>query len=347
MRQFTLFTATIGLLATAAPAFGQQSYPAEAIILQSEVEVRSGPSKTFFPTSKLHRNDKVVVLRESKEAPGWLEIRPPAGSFSWVNAKHVKQVDRTSFVDCDPARPVSILPGSTLVNQEPNRESMKLTAGTIVVTVDRAMTVGGETWLPIQPHPSEVRFIPAEAVKTTPVIAANNSPPKWDRTPEGFTTNGVLAEAQQAEKANDINRARFLYQQVANNSTDMNQKQFAVNRLASLPQGPVPAQATSNSGYSPTNPPPGPAMTGLQQLKAPEWSTYGRLKDTKMTREDGQPIYSLEDAQGRTISYVTTNPGKSLEKYLGRMVAVYGPRMWRPDSAVRLEYIVASHMAVP
>jgi hypothetical protein len=209
------------------------------------------------------------------------------------------------------------------------------------------MTVGGESWLPIQPHPSEVRFIPAEAVKTTPVIAANNSPPKWDRTPEGFTTNGVLAEAQQAEKANDINRARFLYQQVANNSTDPSQKQFAVNRLASLPQGPVAAQATSNSGYSPTNPPPGPAMTGLQQLKAPEWSTYGRLKDTKMTREDGQPIYALEDAQGRTMSYVTTNPGKSLEKYIGRMVAVYGPRMWRPDSAVRLEYIVASHMAVP
>jgi uncharacterized protein YgiM (DUF1202 family) len=348
MRQQPLLAAMVGLLAAALPAFGQApTYPADAVILLNEVEVRSGPSKTFFPTSKLNRNDKVYVLRESKEAPGWLEIRPPTGSFSWINAKNARQVDqRTAYVEGEPSRPVSILPGSTLVNQEPNRVSMTLTAGTIVVIVDRPMNVGGETWLPIQPHPSEVRFIPAEAVKTTPVIATNNSPPNWNRTPDGFAANSVLAQAQDAEKANDMNRARWLYQQVANNSMNPSEKQFAVNRLASL-QNPVQAQATSNSGYSPSTPPPGPAMTNLQQLQPPGWSTYGRLRDTKMTREDGQPIYSLEDNAGRVVSYVTTNPGKSLQTYIGRTVAVYGPRMWRPDSAVRLEYIVATHVAQP
>ena len=117
MRQPLLLSAMVGVLALAVPAFGQ-SYPAEAIIFQNEVEVRSGPSKTFFPTSKLVKNDKVVVLRESKEAPGWLEIKPPVGSFSWISGKQVKQVDaRHGVVDCDPARPAPVLPGSTLVNQ--------------------------------------------------------------------------------------------------------------------------------------------------------------------------------------------------------------------------------------
>jgi uncharacterized protein YgiM (DUF1202 family) len=348
MGNHKLLPAVVGFLAVCAPAFGQ-SYPAEAIILQNEVEVRSGPSKTFFPTSKLNKNDKVVVLRESKEAQGWLEIQPPKGSFSWINAKNVKQVDaRHAVVDCDPARPVAVLPGSTLVNQPPNRESMKLTAGTIVVIVDRPLSVNGESWLPIQPHPQEVRYIPSESVKATTVVATTNTTPNWNRTPDGFATNSVLADAEQALKANDVNRARYLYQQVANNSTDQNQKVLALNKLASLPQGPgTTGQLTANPKTDETRTAFSPTPINLQQLQPAAWSTYGRLRDTKMTREDGQPIYSLEDSNGKVMTYITTNPGKSLQSYIGRTVAVFGPTMYRPDSAARLQYVVASHVAVP
>jgi hypothetical protein len=341
MRHPTLLGAMICFFA-AGPAFAQ-SYPAELPIVQKEVEVRSGPSKTFYPTSKLNQNDKVVVLRESKEVPGWLEIKPPAGSFSWVNAKNVKQVDgRHGFVDCDPARPVPILPGSTLVNQEPNRESMKLTAGTVVVIVDRPLAVNGETWLPIQPHPSEVRYIPAESVKPAAVVAAtSNGPPNWTLTPNGYAGNNVLADAEQALKANDINRARLLYQQVANTATDQSQKVYALNRLAGLPQTPVPGKTTS---LSPANPPPA-APVNLVTLQAPAWSTYGRLRDTTLKSENGQSIYGLEDAQGKILTYITTNPGKSLQAYIGRTISVYGPTIYRPD--VRMQYVVASHVAVP
>ena len=346
MRQTMLLTAIIGLLA-GSTAFGQ-SYPAEAIIFQSEVEVRSGPSKTFYPTSKLNKNEKVVVLRESKEAQGWLEIKPPVGSFSWINGKNVKQVDaRHAVVDCDPARPVSILPGSTLVNQEPNRESMKLSTGTIVVIVDRPLTVNGQTWLPIQPHAQEVRYIPSDSVKPAAVVATNSGPANWNRTPDGFAANSVLAEAEQAVKANDVNRARYLFQQIATNSTDQNQKVYAMNRLASLPQSPTPGQVASNTKPQDTRVGSSPAALNLVELKQSQWTTYGRLRDTRMTREDGQSIYSLEDSQGKVLAYITTNPGKSLQTYLGMVVSVYGPTMYRPDSAVRLQYVVASHVAVP
>src|SRR5262245_46804528 len=188
MRVHLFIAAVAGLLAVSAPAFAQ--YPAEAVILLKDVEVRSGPSKQFYATSQLKQNDKVLVLRESKEAPGWLEIMPPQGSFSWINAKNVKQMDNSqAFGNCDPTLPVQILPGSRLVDQAPNRESMKLTQGTIVVIVNRPLKVGDETWLPIQPHGNEVRYLPTDAVKATTVVATTNGPASWTLTPNGYTTN--------------------------------------------------------------------------------------------------------------------------------------------------------------
>lgn len=350
MRQNRIFAALAGLLAVATPAFAQ-SYPAEAVILLPEVEVRSGPSKNFFATSKLRQNDKVVVLRESKEAPGWLEIKPPGQSFSWISAKNVKQIDPThAFVDCDPARPTPVLPGSRVVDQPPNRESMKLTAGTVVVIVDRPLTVQGETWLPIQPHPSEVRYISAESVRPSTVVAATQTgPANWTLTPQGYTTNNVLADAEKARGAGDIARARQLYQQVANTASDANQKVYALNMLANLPPtNYTPGLTTSNpkldetrTALSPSSPP-----VNMQKLKDAAWTSYGRLYETKLTREGGQPLYALDVGQGQTV-YVSTPAGKSLQIYIGRTVSVFGATMYRADSAVRLPFVVATHVAVP
>ncbi len=296
MRRYRFVAAITGFL-LAGSAFAQ-TYPADAVILSPEVEVRSGPSKNFYATSKLRQNERVTVLRESKEAPGWLEIKPPPLSFSWISAKSVKQIDAThGFVDCDPARPVQILPGSRVVDQPPNRESMKLTAGTVVVIVDRPLSIQGETWLPIQPHPSEVRYIPAEAVKAATVVAATqNGPASW--IPGG--------------------------------------------------KGPTPGTPTSNprpdetrTAFSPAGP-----TTGLQKLKEAGWSAYGRLYETKLAGDAGQPLYALDIGGGQTV-YVSTIPGKSLQSYIGRTVSVYGPTMYRAELAARLPFIVASHVAVP
>jgi hypothetical protein len=346
MRLHRFSAALAGLFAACAPVLAQ-TYPAEAVILQPEVEVRSGPSKQFMKTTLLKQNDKVLVLRESKEAPGWLEIMPPPGSFSWVNAKDVKQVDASqAFVNGDPSRPVSILPGSRLENKPPDRESIKVTQGTLVVIVNRPNKIGSDTWLPIQPHPNEVRYVPAEAVKATTVVATNNAPINWTLTPSGYTTNSLLAEAEKARMAGDIATAQRLYTQVAQTTADPNQKQLALNVLANMPQGAyTPAQPASRTVLSPGSPAP-PASSNLVMQSPAAWSPYGRLQDTKLKADNGQALYALEDAQRKTIIYVTTNPGKSLADYNGRMVSVLGPTMYRSD-AVRMQYVVATHVAVP
>jgi hypothetical protein len=344
MRYHAIIATAVGLLAVATPAFAQ-NYPAEAVILLPEVEVRSGPSTQFYATSKLRQNDKVLVLRESKEAPGWLEIMPPQGSFSWINAKDVKQVDANqAFVICDPARPVSILPGSQLVDQPPNRESIKLMQGTIVVLMNRPLKIGNDTWLQIQPHGNEVRYLPASAVRASTVVSTTNTPASWARNPNGYSTNSLLSEADKARLAGDMDTAKRLYTQVAQTSTDANQKQYALNILNNMPQNPY--QPASRTVLSPGNVTPTPTPNSNFLQSPPAWSAYGRLRDIKLQADNGQPLYALEDTSGRTLTYVTTNAGKSLVDYNGRTVSVYGPTLYRSEAG-RMQYIVASHVAVP
>jgi uncharacterized protein YgiM (DUF1202 family) len=349
MRSHRIIAALVGLSALCTSALAQ-TYPAEAVILLPDVEVRSGPSKQFYATSKLKQNDKVLVLRESKEAPGWLEIMPPQGSFSWVNAKSVRQIDASQgFVDCDPARPVAILPGSRIEDKPPNRESIKLTQGQIVVIINRPLKAGDDTWLPILPHANEVRYLPADAVKATTVVSTNNAPPSWTMTPGagatpgGYVANPLLAEAEKARQAGDIAGATKLYQQIAQTTADPSQKQYALNMVASLQQNPyIPASRTVMSpGATPT-----PSTPNLIMQSPPAWSTFGRLRDVKIKADNGEALYALEDAQGRTITYVTTTPGKSLAEFNGRMIAVYGATMYRTEAG-RMQYVVATHVSVP
>jgi hypothetical protein len=297
MRPHFLFAALCLLTAANAPALAQ-TYPANAFI-QHDVEVRSGPSKTFFATSKLKSGDRVIVIRDCKESPGWLEIKPPPGSFSWIRGNDVKQIDtRYAVVNND----AKVLPGSALVNQTPNREGIKLTAGTIVIIVDKVLKMGDEVWIPIQPNPSEVRYIPTDAVQPATQVAVQNSPPDWTRQqtapPPG---NTVTAQPTAFQR---------------------------------------PAQPTT--AFSPGPAPPG----NLTTVAAAAWSKYGRLRATAI-KDNGQPVYVLEDAPGHMISYVSIPPGKSLDQYIGKYMTVFGPTVSNPGAGYQLQYIVASHVAVP
>src|SRR5262249_42072611 len=121
-----------------------------------------------------------------------------------------------------------------------------------------------------------------------------------------------------------------------------------LNILRTLPQSPYqPASRTVVSSSTTPQPPTAtPTSTNLVMQSPAAWTKYGRLRDVKLNADNGQPLYALEDDTGRTMTYVTTNPSKILVEFNGRMVAVYGPTMYRSD-AVRMQYIVASHVAVP
>ncbi len=57
-------------------------------------------------------------------------------------------------------------------------------------------------------------------------------------------------------------------------------------------------------------------------------------------------FYALEDRKsGAPLLYVTTSPGFSLQDYIGKTVALYGPVTYRSDETPRMYYMTASHVA--
>ncbi len=77
--------------ATTAPA-AANDVAGVGTVSGDNVYVRSGFSTNYYPVIKLHKGDKVTVLRSEY---GWLEILPPAGAFSLVEKNHIDRAGDT------------------------------------------------------------------------------------------------------------------------------------------------------------------------------------------------------------------------------------------------------------
>src|SRR5262245_30441625 len=111
---------TLGMLGLllGLPAVGE-GFPRVAEVTDATLEVYQAPDAGSVPTGRLRRGDRVVVLGE--EAGGWLAIRPPAGSFSWIESRAIRPLggDRARVevarAAVRPARPGARLPGAVQV----------------------------------------------------------------------------------------------------------------------------------------------------------------------------------------------------------------------------------------
>ena len=77
----------LGIAATSAA----DEFPYTAYIAADDTEIVAGPGHRYYATDRLARGTQVEIYRE--EASGWLAIRPPEGSFSWVPAEFVERQD--------------------------------------------------------------------------------------------------------------------------------------------------------------------------------------------------------------------------------------------------------------
>ena len=66
-------------------------FPYVAYVNSADVYVRSGPGRDYYPTDKVQKGEKIEVYRH--DPGGWLAIRPPRQSFSWVSSRHLDPVD--------------------------------------------------------------------------------------------------------------------------------------------------------------------------------------------------------------------------------------------------------------
>lgn len=74
-----------------------EKFPYVAYVVSDDVHVRSGPGKNYYPTDRLSKGDTVEIYRH--DPGGWYAIRPPEGSFCWVQAEALKPIgDRIAVV---------------------------------------------------------------------------------------------------------------------------------------------------------------------------------------------------------------------------------------------------------
>lgn len=355
MRRAFLCAGVVWCCTSVAALFGQTP-PYEATIAVAEVDARSGPSGQFYPTGKLRQGERVKVVQE--EAGGWLAIEPPVGSFSWINARLIElDASGRSAMVLAPEAPVR--PGSTLTDQEPNVERVKLLRGSqVLLRQDKGppkITADGSKWYPIDPQ-RELRYIPKDALKATPAVEnlttqaakplAGSSEPLWQ-------------QAEAARVANNFPEARRLYEQCARQpGVDPELLNRCLSRLDYLKNaGPAPAAyppqqpstlTAANTGYPPVPPapqyvPPTQAQAGYGPRPATPppapGSAPGRLRRAGFF-VDGKQAYVLEDSQGRPVMYVTAQPGVNLEMHLNRIVTLTGPTVYRGD--LRTNYLAAT-----
>src|SRR5262245_51216268 len=88
----------IALAQTGTTSSAPPAQPLKEMIVAQDVEVRSGGTTEYYATTKLRAGDKVIVVGDSTQFKGWLAIKPPPGSFSWVNSLHIQRTGEYSGI---------------------------------------------------------------------------------------------------------------------------------------------------------------------------------------------------------------------------------------------------------
>jgi hypothetical protein len=316
----------------------------EATIRVPTAEIRGGRSEVFPITGYLRQGQAVRIINEEGE---FCAIVPPAGSANWIEDRAIKPHPNGG------ARPttahvllndVSVRLGSERAPAPLSYETVKLARGTIVRITGEKVFAEGKEWWPIQPPPSEVRYVAKASLSqpTTAVVSATpSSTTSSAKTTLSQPSNPLWVQAQQAEQVRDYAKAELLYRQLASESSqpggDHDLAIRCYNRIEQLARAtpttwparqPAPGMLVSGSRGVSAAPPP---TTTSASPPANSISTGpGWLRRTGILL-DGQPAYVLEDNRGQPKYYLMPLPGKSLEPFVNRPVEASGPVVQRPD----------------
>ncbi len=134
-------------------------------VIVDALEVLDEADPAGYPTAELKKGDRVLVV--GTQPPGWLAIKPPTGSFHWLDASAIlDKNDGTGEVIVDQATVRSGASGAKL----PGPPRSTLSKGATVRLLDRPrLTIGSgtkaRTWRAIAMADGEVHYVQAEDVK--------------------------------------------------------------------------------------------------------------------------------------------------------------------------------------
>lgn len=132
--------------------------------------VYAGPGINYYKTSVLTRGETVEVFLRNAE--GWCAVRPPEGSFSWINAKFVrKNADNVGTIISDSqGKEVPVRVGGPSIMKS-SVIQVGMTNGKLVKILGEMSLPGGTNWYKISPPPGEFRWIHEKSLMQDETIA--------------------------------------------------------------------------------------------------------------------------------------------------------------------------------
>ncbi len=359
MRFASMLAALTGTFIFASQLPAAETPPDVRIVTVPQAQVWCGPSTAngLYPTNILRQGERVQVERELES--GWLVVRPPAGSFSWINNRFVQYISAkyANFVVTYDGHDVPVLIGSCLKMDRPSKIGVKLPRGAQVRVIGRAMTDEEGTWLPIEPPEGEVRYLRKETVAKPGSTAQTTSSAKAPvQAPDADT---LWRDAQKADNAGRLADAIRLYRLAgdANLSINPERADEAYRRAHWIeqansstnspggsyyyPDGPTrPATASVSPFVLPVNPvgtnaiqPIGGASTSAvnaQLVSTKAVSTpqpdlhYAKGRLQHAFKNEANRRYHLLDNKGRPVLSVRAAPGVDLSSFEDKDVELWG-----------------------
>jgi hypothetical protein len=134
-------------------------FPYAAYVCVEQAEVVAGPGHRYYATDRLPRGMKVEIYRE--EPSGWLAIRPPEGSFSWMPAEYVERLEDKNLAKVK--EPTEAYVGTSVEHVSEYHQQVTLKAGELVQVIAEKTAAGSagkeRKWLKVAPPAGEYRWI--------------------------------------------------------------------------------------------------------------------------------------------------------------------------------------------
>lgn len=165
--------------------------PTTVYVSAEQAMLYSGPGEDFYPTGNIAQNSTLEVYLQ---APGnWLGVRPPEGSFSWVQAADAYLLPGGRMIEVTNPAAVSWI-GTGLGSAKQYRWQVKLSPGEQLGVIGEQTTRGeGDKeilWYKIAPPAGEFRWIQAGSVSKQPVP-----------TPRKARSTSTLAQSKTARRS--------------------------------------------------------------------------------------------------------------------------------------------------
>ncbi len=199
---------TVLVLWTASQA--DDSLPRSATVTSQSVQVRSGPGESFYVTGRLESGQQVQVYR--RDPGGWLAIRPPQDSFSWVRKEDVEESDQIGVLRVTRGGAVCRT-GSAVASVKDFVSQVRLSENELLETLAvEALThpwnrlMQKREWLAVAPPAGEFRWVKSQDLETQSREAGGDAPVQ---SLLGWQTEAAAALEASALEASEVEEAAF------------------------------------------------------------------------------------------------------------------------------------------